>query len=140
MPRSIPQHLLAAAKARASAAQGEATNSIVSLERGTASAEFQQTERFERKKLPAFDGASPAEAAEDDGCALVSLNHIMISEGLEPFSDDEVQRAYQAALRAQSGNQTAVARHEWWTFKALSKYIGNPDDGGAMSQAHVYHL
>eukprot|EP01047_Picozoa_sp_COSAG01_P012171 COSAG01_NODE_542_length_15693_cov_13.246253_15_plen_115_part_00 len=61
----------------------------------------------------------------------------MISEGFEAFSNDEVQRAYQAALQAQLGNQTAVDKYEW-TAETVSKYIGNPDDGGAMSQPHVY--
>jgi hypothetical protein len=119
----------------------KATDSAVSLDRGTAPAEFQLTERFMQKKLPAFDGASPAEAADDGGCALVSLNYIMISEGFAPFSDDEVQSAYRAALQAQLGNGTAIDKYESvWTLKTVSKYIGNPDDGGAMSQQHVYQL
>jgi hypothetical protein len=123
----------------ASPTKGDVTSSDHSLDRGTAPAEFQQTESFVQKKLPAFHGASPVEAADDEGCALVSLNHIMISESFEPFSNDEVQSAYQAALQAQLGNQTAVAKYEW-TSKTVSNYIGNPDDGGAMSQPHVYHL
>jgi hypothetical protein len=118
---------------------GHATSSAESLERSTAPAELQQTESFVQKKLHAFKGAKPAEAADDAGCALVSLNHIMISKGFEPFSDDEVQRAHQAALQAQLDNGTAVAIYEW-TAKTVSDYIGNPDDGGAMSQLHVYQL
>jgi hypothetical protein len=90
----------------------EPTDSTVSLDRGTAPAGFQPTESYVQKKLPAFHGASPTEATDDPGCALVSLNYIMISEGFEPFSDDEVQSAYRAALQAQLGNQTAVAKYE----------------------------
>jgi hypothetical protein len=130
-----------AAASRTGATPGEATDSTVSLDRGTAPAGFQQTERYVQKKFPAFRGASPTEAADDQGCALVSLNYIMISEGFEAFSNDEVQRAHQAALQAQLGNQTAIDKYEsTWTLKTVSKYIGNPDDGGAMSQPHVFQL
>jgi hypothetical protein len=98
-----------------------------------------QTEGFVQRKLPAYQGASALEAADDPGCALVSLNFMMESEGFEPFTTAEVLSAHKSALEAQLTNQTASNKEEW-NANTASNYIGNPDDGGAMSQAHVYHL
>ena len=43
--------------------------------------------------LAPFDGATEVEAADDLGCALVSLNTAMNKMGYEPFSLEEVHRA-----------------------------------------------
>ena len=85
--------------------------------------------------LAPFDGATEVEATDDPGCALVSLNTAMIESNFEPFSLEEVLRAHEDVVRAQTGNATSKYSPAEWT-----KYIGNPDDGGAMSQGHVQKL
>ena len=59
----------------------------------------------------------------------------MTELGYEPFSLEEVRRAHDDAVRAQTGNATWKYSPTQWT-----KYIGNPDDGGAMSQGHIHKL
>ena len=51
--------------------------------------------------LAPFKGATEVEAADDLGCALVSLNTAMNKMGYEPFSLEEVHRAHDAEVRAQ---------------------------------------
>ena len=65
----------------------------------------------------------------------MSLNVAMIESSFEPFSIEEVRRAHEDAVRAQTGNATSKYSPAEWR-----KYIGNPDDGGAMSQGHVQKL
>jgi hypothetical protein len=81
-----------------------------------------------QRKLSAFEGASEAEASDDPGCALVSVNHVLEMNGHSAFTADEVQRAHADAASA----YTADASRER-TAEEASAYIGNPEDGGAMS-------
>ena len=87
------------------------------------------------RELSAFEGASVAEASDDLGCALVSVNRVLETNGHPAFTADEVQRAHADAASA----ITTDASQER-TAEEASAYIGNPEDGGAMSQAHVLRL
>ena len=76
-----------------------------------------------------------AEASNDPGCALVSVNHVLEINGHSAFTAAEVQRAHADATSAITTDASQVR-----TAKEASAYIGNPEDGGAMSQAHVLRL
>eukprot|EP01046_Picozoa_sp_COSAG06_P001963 COSAG06_NODE_66_length_26393_cov_6.455161_6_plen_397_part_00 len=50
--------------------------------------------------LPAFEGASAAEACDDPGCALVSINVAVEANGHVAFTTAEVQQAHTEAMSA----------------------------------------
>ena len=80
------------------------------------------------RELSAFEGASVAEASDDLGCALVSVNRVLETNGHPAFTADEVQRAHADATSAITTDASQVR-----TAEEASAYIGNPEDGGAMS-------
>ena len=59
-----------------------------------------------------------------------------MSEGHDPFTASEVTQAHELAVSACLKNAAAKNAREW-SIETVTGFIGNPEDGGAMSQNHL---
>ena len=86
-----PQQQTFSAKANMKPAQTVESCLGTQARQGDSSHELRETACWNPKQLQPFVGASEAEAMDDPGCALVSLNEILKEEGHGPFTEDEVR-------------------------------------------------